>query len=773
MSILSGLSSAKARSDRAGRSLHRAWLLASLAPAALLLSPGCAAAQARSQAQTNTSLSTIVVETARQQPRSVRNKRAVRAPVVAPPVPGEAADTRIEPGDAVTLSGEAIAARALGTSDSASLVSDIPGGAAWGAGGVSSLPAINGQGADRVQVAINSMLISPACPNEMNPPLSFVNPAMIAKMQVYLGVAPVSAGGDFTGGKIVVETAPPKFAVPGQGWISSATLSGFYRSVNNAYGVDASATLANQDTSVTYTGGWAKAGDYKAADGTKVKSTLYEIQNHALSISKQTAGNLFTVQLGGQFIPYQGFVNQPMDLVYNQSAFINGRYEGAFDWGKFEASGFYHQVRHTMGFLAPDKTGSMPMDTKTSDAGYALKATIDVSPQDVVRVGNELSHTKLNDWWDPVTATTGMMGPNVFVNINDGTRTRLGTFVEWEHRWNREWTTLVGLRNDVVWSNTGTVDGYNSNTMMYRYAADAAAFNALDRARTDVNLDGSALIRYEPNQLGSYELGFARKTRSPNLYERYTWSTTPMAMKMNGWFGDGNGYIGNVDLVPEKANTVSFTAAWHDPAQKVWEFKVTPYYSYVQDYIDVRQCATSGSGMSMRVDCSVPSAVSSSFVYLKFINQDAQLYGVNLAGKLALWDDPVYGRGVFRGAFNYVRGQRTDGVDLYHIMPVNAKLALDHALGNWSNSVELQLVGSKDFVSQVRNELTTPSYALLNLRTGYQWQAARIDVGIDNVLNKYYVLPLGGVDIADHKGVYGFSVPAPGRSYNGRLTVTF
>ena len=33
----------------------------------------------------------------------------------------------------------------------------------------------------------------------------------------------------------------------------------------------------------------------------------------------------------------------------------------------------------------------------------------------------------------------------------------------------------------------------------------------------------------------SYEGGYARKTRSPSLYERYTWSTNGMAMTMNNW----------------------------------------------------------------------------------------------------------------------------------------------------------------------------------------------------------------------------------------------
>ena len=115
------------------------------------------------------------------------------------------------------------------------------------------------------------------------------------------------------------------------------------------------------------------------------------------------------------------------------------------------------------------------------------------------------------------------------------------------------------------------------------------------------------------------------------------------------------------------------------------------------------------------------------------------------------------------------------------MMPVNAKLALDHRLGGWTNSVELQLVGSKDQVSQVHNELTTPDYALVNLRTGYQWQAVRVDLGVDNLFNQNYYLPLGGADLVDYKVVsmmgssaaYGYNVKGPGRSFNGRLTVKF
>jgi hypothetical protein len=73
-----------------------------------------------------------------------------------------------------------------------------------------------------------------------------------------------------------------------------------------------------------------------------------------------------------------------------------------------------------------------------------------------------ISH--LDDWWSSVGGSA-MMGPNTFININDGQRRRLGSFVEWERHWNREWTRLLGPRNDVVWMNAGNVQEYSA--MMY------------------------------------------------------------------------------------------------------------------------------------------------------------------------------------------------------------------------------------------------------------------------------------------------------------------
>lgn len=735
--------------------LRRSTALAIPAALACLLPPLSPPARAQAAGQADVELPTVVI-------------RSPGPDAGAEGAPGEGG---FMPADIGLISGTQAQGATLWTSDAGSLLSRIPGGAAWGAGGVSSLPAVNGMGADRVQVSLNGMLFGVACPNEMNPPFSFVNPAMISAARVYTGAAPVSVGGDYIGARVDVTVAPPRFT-EGEALTVSGSLSGFYRSNRGGYGVDATATASNADTSVTYTGGWARAGNYTAGDGTTIKSTMYETQNHSLSISKKIQEQVFTVQVGGQFIPYQGYPNQYMDMVDNKSIYANGRYTGAFDWGELEANVFANRVRHTMGFIEPDKSGDMPMDTRATDMGYGLKGTVRVSAQDIVRLGNELYYNHLDDWWPPVAGSM-MMGPDTFQSINDGRRTRLGTYAEWERRIDAHWTTVLGVRNDIVWMNTGDVEGYNQ--MMY--GADAALFNAQGHARTDFNLDATAILRHAPDEASVYELGLARKTRSPNFYERYAWSTNAMAMSMIGWFGDGNGYVGNLDLEPEAAHTLSFTATWHDPAHAVWEVRASPYYSYVVNYIDADRCLAPNCLASRPGNATA----TDDFVYLRFANHDAWLYGINIDGSLALWNSDAHGRGTFRGALNFVQGQRTDGINLYHMMPLNGLLAVDHRLGNWTSSVELQLVAAKTLVSQVRNEVETSAYALLNVRASYQWEAVRFDFGIENILDTNYGLPLGGANLVNYRvatmmgssPAWGFPVAGTGRSFNTRVTWQF
>ncbi|MDD1615734.1 MAG: iron complex outermembrane recepter protein, partial [Methylococcaceae bacterium NSP1-2] len=453
-----------------------------------------------------------------------------------------------------------------------------------------------------------------------------------------------------------------------------------------------------------------------------------------------------------------------------------------FDWGRLETRAYYEDVQHYMNFL-PDKGGDMPMNTHGYNHGLEVKGIIDVSDKHQLTVGSEYQRYRLNDWWNPIGTNPMIMmqGPGPFWNINNGKRDRLDFFAEMESNWNSQWLTQFGVRAGLVEMNAGDVQDYGKITR------EAALVNNQDKARTDAIVDVTALARYTPSDTQQYELGFARKTRAPSLYERFAWSrgtvmgmgamtmTMPMSMLMNNWYGDGNGYVGNNNLSPEVAYTVSGTANWHDANQENWDVKVTPFYTYVNNYIDAGFCQKANG-----VTCNntAPGLTTThgggGFRLLELGNYEAQLVGVNASGSKTLLQTENYGSLSSRAILSYVRGQNlTSNDNLYQQMPLNSILDLDYKWGGWTATIETQLVAPKKTVQAIRLEPKTAGYALLNLRTSYDWKYLRVDAGIENVLDKNYSLPLGGVYMGERPASAGTPVPGYGRSFNVGLTVTY
>ena len=116
---------------------------------------------------------------------------------------------------------EALAERRAAGGDTAALLQGIPGLSLQGAGGISSLPSLHGMTDDRLRIQLDGMDLVSSCGNHMNPPLSYVYPSRVSAVRVFTGTTPVSVGGDSIGASIQVETAPPVFASPGQGHITS------------------------------------------------------------------------------------------------------------------------------------------------------------------------------------------------------------------------------------------------------------------------------------------------------------------------------------------------------------------------------------------------------------------------------------------------------------------------------------------------------------------------------------------------------------------------
>jgi len=626
-------------------------------------------------------------------------------------------------------------------------------------------------------------------------------------------------------------------------------ISSFFRSNNTGIGASAIVNTATDHYAFLYNGSWSRATDYHAGgNDAKVLSTNFISENHQGTIAYQNDGHLLSLRGAIANIPYQGFANQRMDMTANRGYQVEAKYQGTTDWGFVDARAYWHNVSHTMGFLNDKQPDYMPMNTTGLDYGYALKLDHPLNDDHLLRLGSEFHGFNLNDWWEPIPGggimtardnttfmlpdptifdmTMKMMTPFTQWNIRNGVRNRLSHFAEWEAQWSPQWSTLLGVRNDMVFSNTGQAAAYDPRNpafmpmkigdywipgiMLNPDAAAAQIFNTRSHKRTDVNFDITAQLRYKPDENSTYEGGYSRKTRSPNLYERYAWGVGTMTAAMVNQFGDANGYIGNIDLVPEVAHTLSVSGSWRDPKHE-WETKVTPYYSFVENFIDANRV-----GSFAFTGPAAPGPYV--FQELQFRNHKALIWGVDFSGRFKILDDPHFGRFYGTALVNYTYGRNLDtgdphncnffaagnpstlgsvyadqlcyiaanaqkkGDGLYNIMPINTRLGLEHKLGSWTNGLELVVVGAKTHVSVQRNELHTPAYTLVNLRSNYEWSNIRLDFAIENVANSLYYPALGGFYITGYKawtntGFSPFSIPSPvagmGRNIVAGLTVKF
>jgi iron complex outermembrane receptor protein len=681
-----------------------------------------------------------------------------------PPIQASAAPEAASSPSEVQVTGKTLARRAAGSADTMSLIAGEPGMAVYANGGISSLPVMRGLADSRVLVTVDGVEITTFCPNNMNPPGSYVLPGRVDAISILPTLSPVSAGGDNIAGVIAVTTRPPTFAAEGAGPRVTGEVGASYRSVADAVGATAQVNVAGERFSLGYEGAWNRAENYRTGDGRRARSTLYEAYDQALTLALLTDHGVATLRAGKHFSPYEGFPTQRMDLTENESSFADLRYEGTYGWGEVTAKASWRSVDHEMNFLA-DKGGSanggMPMNTQGRDLSASLAVSVPLKDGGAVRAGIEAHRADVDDWWPPVAGSM-MMGPQTYWNINNGRRERTGLWGEWEAKPSADWTTLLGARFEHIETDAGPVQPYAWTGMMNMADAMAArAFNARDRGRADDNVDVTAKAIWRANDTTSVEFGYARKTRTPTLYERYAWGLGTMSSSMTSFAGDANAYVGDPDLKPEVAHNLAATVKYVS-LDGTRGLTLSAYHSRVVDFIDAVKLADLANG----------------FVQLRFANVNARLYGFDASGYAQVWDTPALGRGTVTGTLSWVEGENRDsGDNLYHMTPLTLRLGLEQAKGRWTNQAEVELVGEKDAVNALRHEPKTAAYALLNLRSSWKGERVRVDLAVENLFDTAYDLPLGGVSFGDFKA--GGSVPpiqalpGPGRSINLGLTFAF
>lgn len=644
------------------------------------------------------------------------------------------------------------------------------------AGGVSNLPILNGLMGDRVKVLVDGADLTAACANQMNPPLSYISANQVAAYKVVAGVSPVSAGGDNIAGVISVNSISPQYSETSELAWHFGYVSAKYSSVDNGQKLGVGARIASDTLSFDYQGAFSDANSYEDGKGNKVLDTLYRAQNHSLTGAIRDEKQQLVVKLTHQKIPFQGFANQYMDMTDNTSYGAIAQYKRSFENSELQGQVNWHSVKHEMGFFSKEKTGMMPMKTDAKDISTQLKWRLTLDKNSSLLLGQEYYNYRIEDWWPAIEGST-MMGPNDYININNGKRERIALFAEYESQINNKLWLNTGVRVERVNTQVDEVQAYNDGMSMMdmgsmstmstaNNALAANDFNNADRDKTDTLVDVNVLANYQITLYDELQLGLARKNRAPNLYERYSWGVSNMASTMIGWYGDANGYIGNPNLNAETAHTISATYS-KTAKDDAWRVSANVWYTDVNDYIDaniVRNFNSYGLANTTRN-------------ILQFTNVDATLYGAKLDISKSLYQSKQFGEWLLKANVTSTRGKRDDtNQPLYQIKPLHTEFTLSQQIGVFENTLSWEWVDSKSRVDVNRLENQTSSYNLVNLSSKATFNALTLSAEVTNLFDEFYELPLGGVSIAALKqnNSAGFTqLAGQGRSFNISASYAF
>lgn len=622
--------------------------------------------------------------------------------------------------------------------DIASWLEQVAGGAVVRNGQQTGIVQLRGLFNERVKVRVDGMEITPACPNHMDPPLHYAPIGSLDKLEVIAGITPVSQGGDSTAGTVVAESAAPRFAAEA-GFKPLFRLHGGYSSGNDATTLAAELGSASQDTSLGYRGERVDASDYNSPNGT-VRGTGFTTTRHNVVLGKQIESGTLRLDAGRHSTRNAGTPALTMDMIKDDADKVALGYKGDFGFGAVEARAYWHDIDHLMDNYSQRPIANPAMRTfapaTSRDKGMALGTRIGS-----YKFGLEYRMNDFNAYSQNVT--TGAR-KDLF---RDSSRDRLGVYGEWQGALAADWMLLMGMRGDMVKMDTGHIlNGYAATSSATQLVQPN--FNAISHARTDYNMDATLLVRYKAGANSVYELGVARKTRSPSTLERYLWSSANASAGQ----ADGYNYLGNINLKPEVSNQMTAGAQWKVDG---WTLKPDIYYNRVSNYIQGTSTGVIIGGKPV----------------LQYQNVNAELYGVDASVAYKLNANITLG-----GILSYVRGKNTDnGDNLYRIAPLSARLYANYQTGVWSHRAELNLAARQDKVSAYNQEQPTSGYGVVNLRM--RWQASkrlRLAAGVENLFDKVYYDHLGGINrVAASSVPVGGQLPGMGRSFYARVDYTW
>jgi len=618
--------------------------------------------------------------------------------------------------------------------DTSQLLQLIPGGDVVDNGALSGQVQYRGMFGDRINVQVDDVYLSPGGPNWMDPPLHYAPRPILDHLEMDLGIASVSSGSESIGGSARAVLKSSEFG-PSEEFIFNGDIEVGGRSADESFAGGGILSAANEHHRFHLLGSAELGDDYRVGGGGRVRPSEFKRYHY---------GGGYGVQLGDHLLGFDYRYNDtqetgtpvlPMDIRSIDTHLAKIDYQGRAGPVDLSALFSFNDIEHAMdNFDLRPPPGAGPTRWRRNDAssqggGYSLAADFGLLNGNF-ELGVD-GHLAEHD----ARITNPNNAAFFVVGFNDARKNRYGTWAEWTGGIDEHWDLELGLRYTRISMDSDEVDALPAQTMPPAMRL-RDAFNGAGRKKSDDLVDAVLKLGFEPRSGLRLELAAGRKTRSASYLERYAWIPTQAASGL----ADGNNYVGDIGLDPEKAYEVTAAVEWTSD----YGIYLAPrgFYRRIDDYIQ--------GTPSSDPDVIAVSTLNGDPTPLEFTNVEAELFGVDVAYGAPL---PWYFQ--LDGTLSYVRGKRVDiDDDLYRIAPLHGRTTLSHQREAWSVAVESVYAAKQKKVSGTNGEATSDSWGILNIYGTWDptpWLG--FVTGVNNVTDNKYSNHLAGTNRVDSSGV--------------------
>ncbi len=598
----------------------------------------------------------------------------------------------------------------------------VPGLTSVNKGAIANDIVLRGLQGDDINVFLDGVRLYGGCPSRMDPPSFHFDFAEVEQIKVIKGPYDLENPGSLGGMVNAISKQPPQ----GPAVNVSFTAGSFSL-------VDTSATASMGSETGDILGGYAFKSSHSPNTGdgsrqievypaTSPRSYIIDLDSNAYEIHTAWIKGGYNLQnnvrseLG---YSYQNAENvlYPylfMDAEYDRTHRVNwtlkaDKLDAAVDAVDFQL--YWNSVEHLMhdefrlSSLDPmvamnGKTYSMQTDSSTSVYGAKVKGDW-LLGSGKLTTGVDYYYRN----WDAVNTAMFMtympqpMLPDIDIN-------NIGAFAEYSQPLAHSFEIKGGARIDHT---TTEANALTQTRLDSLYVTNISGTN-LENKNDFTGASGNVQLAWQMTPELQFFSGLGLGTRTPDPQELYI--GLDRAAVAPSW-------LGNPNLDSTLNRQIDFgTKITGDN----FFLNASVFYSALKDFITLTQDIVVATGNSAKT----------------YQNVDATLWGGELNSQLALPMD-LY----LRGSLAYVRGENEDkNQPLSEIAPLNGSVSVRWDNDSYFAELTERFAAGQDRVDPDLGELTTPGWAVTDIKAGANWDQWSLATGVNNLFDIYYVTHL-------------------------------